>query len=1037
MNFRNSIKSILRTPVKTVLFALLIAAVTAFLYLGVNTWAASVGMLRDCDENCTTIVTMEYLGDYYPYEAAYDEGMVTEVAGMDFAPIAENQNVLLWQPAELSIGIADGFVAHSEAMLYTDFCVLVVNGIHQFSENSPYYGTLVESLYSYRSYTPGRAVYVYDGRLEDVDFVPDPEATYVLFGYCTPSGMSLDLYLIRLNNQMAELSGIDCDAVVPYQEIESIAALREDADNIFLLIADYYNVMSNKLYIYRTESLPELEEFNQNYMSLLSGRLFTREEAQAGAQICVISETLANSRGLKVGDTLTLRIPEDGATLPATFFLGQRLTVTESYMVVGIVSYYEGYQFNVYVPASPRSPHPAHYIYKLGQATLKNGTTRAFLAQIRPLLPARVSLSVYDQGYQATADSLLVIKNAAIALSLVALAVTTAALAFFAYLFTDRQRDAVETMRCFGARKTETRLYLLIGVSVVALVAISVGIWVGTRFAQDLVERAYAFISELQAVDTRYSDGYMGITKSFSPVATLSVPLALSVGSGILGLSLALCLYFAEKTVSGRLIAARARARVRRVPKKSSIALSGALRHAMLSIRRGGARSFIVPAFSAAALLFVITLQSTLVSYGTARETLCDNAALQGYCATMYGKFSDNLYIENKNAKLLLDSGFLGDSTLTSHTNYSFLGVIQHADGTPGSAGQAPNTTNPYVLEDLLNKIQVQPYVIFTNNVENAPEFYFDEFHGEFLPGWAASRFMRRDWTELPCIVSTQFMLNEGVSLGDIIRVYALFNYPYGYQASSEWPTFVELDMKVVGSFLREEGQDNIYCPLSLGALDPEHSTLNELIQSSVPLAMGRYKANTAGLIGELTRQQLVDVLIDSKYISSFSFTLRDSRELGAFKDYLEETGFSALKQWNNLGIFVLIEDAEFNDALGSINQRSKYLQILYPVLLTLVCMLGVITGFLVVNSRREDIALMRGMGTPKARIFATIFGEQLLLLLLGALPAAAAWFAHDGAAQLASPATYAFFACYALSAAFSAALQNRKSALSILSEKE
>ena len=399
MIFRNSIKSIIRTPVKTVLFTLLIAAVTAFLYLGVNTWSASVEMLRECDENCTTIVTMEYLGDYYPYEAAYDEGMVTEVAGMDFTPVAENENVLLWQPAELSIGIADGFVARSENMLYTDFCVLVVKGIHQYSENSPYYGTLVESLYSYRGYTPGRAVYVYDDRLEDVDFVPDPEATYVLFGYCTPSGMSLDLYLIRLNNQMAELSGIDCDTVVPYQQIESIEALRAETDNIFLLIADYYNVMSNKLYIYRTESLCELEEFNQNYMSLLSGRLFTQEDAQKGAKVCVISKR-SPTTGVE-GRRHAHAACRKAAPPARHVLLGSEADRTESYTVAGIVSYYEGYQFNVYVPAVPQSPHPSHYIC-LARPRSKTAR-RTFLAGIRPLLPRAFPLR-FDQGYQATAD---------------------------------------------------------------------------------------------------------------------------------------------------------------------------------------------------------------------------------------------------------------------------------------------------------------------------------------------------------------------------------------------------------------------------------------------------------------------------------------------------------------------------------------------------------------------------------------------------------------------------------------------------------
>jgi hypothetical protein len=65
------------------------------------------------------------------------------------------------------------------------------------------------------------------------------------------------------------------------------------------------------------------------------------------------------------------------------------------------------------------------------------------------------------------------------------------------------------------------------------------------------------------------------------------------------------------------------------------------------------------------------------------------------------------------------------------------------------------------------------------------------------------------------------------------------------------------------------------------------------------------------------------------------------------------------------------------------------------------------------------------------------MFGEQLALLLLGALPAAAAWLVYGDRAQLATPGAYAFLMSYALSAAFSIALQNRKSALSILSEKE
>ncbi len=1035
MIFRNSIKSILRTPVKTVLFTLLIAAVTAFLYLGVNTWAASDAMLRDCDDNCTTIVTMEYLDEFGSGTGSKSEAMLSDIDGIDFDAIAENENVLLWQPSNIGMGIADGFTA-KDGGDYSRYCVLIVSGLSQYSEGSPYTGKLVESLYSYRPYEIGRTVFIYSDQL-DIDFTPDPDATYVIHAENdSVSSSGLSVSLLPFYSFSAQQAGVG--VVDPYLEIESAEDLHADADNVYNAIARYYDVMNNTLTVVGARELADIEEFNQNYLRIVSGRLFSRQEADAGAKVCVISETLANDRELKVGDTLTVHLPDDEAS--TAYAWGDKMSREENFTIVGIVNYHEDYHLNVYVPSAPALAQPVRYLYDLGQATIKNGTADAFLAGIEPLIPGeRIFINVYDQGYQATADALNVIKKAAIALSVIAFAVTLAVLAVFAYLFEDKQRGPVEIMRCFGTSKAETRLYLMFGVSLISLVAIAAGILAGTAYAQKLVETAYAFVSELQSVDLRYSDGYLGLTKEFTPVATLSLPLAFASGAVVLFISLFLCLYFAERTVSGRLITARARVRVRRSPKKSSVALSGALRHAILSIRRGGARSFLVPVLCAAALLFVASLQSTLASYDAAREALYENTALRGYCATMRGKFSDSLYIPNQYAKKLVDSGYMDNVSYTYKINYVYLGIPERADGSVGHADPVPQPLDPYELEYLYETLFSQPNIVFTDAVEGAPEFYFEAFHGDFMPGWDEARFASRDWEKLPCIVSSQFMNEHDISLGDTIRVY-VNNYLYF------GPTFTGIDMQVVGSFARVANQNNIYCPLPLGALAPERSTLNKP-DSDVPLKTGEYLwyvglgdfMMRGGDIDSflLTQQQTIDIMLDNNHVSSLTFTPHDIRNLGEFKDFLEEAGFSGPKMGRLIRICVLVEDAQFNEALGSITQRSKYLEILYPVLLALVCMLGVITGFLVVNNRREDIALMRGMGTQKRRIFATVFGEQLMLLLFGALPALAAWFMREGAAQLITLGVYAFPVCYALSAAFSVAQQNFKSALSILSEKE
>lgn len=1032
---RNSIKSIIRTPFKTIMFLLLIAAVTAFLYLGINTWAASSSMLRDCDENYTTIVTIEYLEDYGSNKGSKSEAMLADIASIDFDAIASNENVILWQPSDTGMGSAANIVYNDFKSDYSDYCVFLVTGIRKFAEGSPYYGKLVKSLYSMYNYDPGYAIFIEDN-FEKFGFEPDPTATYVLHAVNRRTNANgLLIEISPFYSWIAQEAGVNCADIKPFQEIDSVEAFDADGDNVYQTIARFYAAMNNSLMVCRARELEDLEEFHQNYLYPVSGRLFTREESDAGAKVCVISQNLAENHKLKVGDVLTIRLPDDDS---ATMYAwGDRMSRQENLTVVGIVNYNEDYYRNVYTTPLTDSARPVRYMYDLGQATIKNGTADEFIAAIKPLLPERTFIAVYDQGYQATASALRVIRNAAITLSIVAFIVTIAVLSFFARMFTDKQREAIETMRCFGAKKNEARLYLMVGACLISFLAILTGILLGAGSAQRVIEYAYKFVSELQVVDMRYSDGFRGLVKQFKPVMTMPYIFAVIVGAGVLVASVALCLYHAEKTISGKLIAARARIRVRRPPRKSSTALSGPLRYAVIYIRRSGLRSLLVPFLCTAAMMFVSLLQSTLTSYDTAKKNLYDSTELTGYCAQMNGKFSDMLVINNTHAQKLVAMENISDVKYTYTLNYSYLGIVRHADGSEGNAGFAPIASDPYKLEILNSTLLAQPNIIFTDEAKSAPEFFFADFHADFMHGWDETRFSSRDWETLPCIVSTQFMSKNGIEFGDTIRVYVKDYFIGAFN-------FIDIEMQVVGSFTRVANQDNIYCPLPMGALDPENSRLHELPRKYHTITTGKYlKAATdypyieSLNMGMFSQQQILDIILDNKYVSSLTFKIRDPRLLGEVKDTLEREGFSGPADPNRIRVCVVIEDAQFSETLSSIEQRSKYMQMLYPVLLVLVCILGLITGYLTVNSRREDITLMRGMGTKKLRILATIFIEQLLLLLFGILVAIALCFAAGDTTQLASPSVYAFSICYALSVTVSVILQNAKKALTILSEKE
>ncbi|NLA95929.1 MAG: hypothetical protein GX838_03700, partial [Clostridiaceae bacterium] len=287
----------------------------------------------------------------------------------------------------------------------------------------------------------------------------------------------------------------------------------------------------------------------------------------------------------------------------------------------------------------------------------------------------------------------------------------------------------------------------------------------------------------------------------------------------------------------------------------------------------------------------------------------------------------------------------------------------------------------------------------------------------------------------LPVIIPDAMMSAYAIEYGDIISLYTQDHF---YEAHS--PSLRFMEVEVVGSFKGLTAWNHLYAPLPLGALEPENSSLNEILKemglTDHRLETGRYRA-PFGFWKDFTEQQILDVSLDNYYISSMTFNISDPAKLTAVRDSLEKNGFSGAGVDGSIRVSLVLEDSQFLEKVRSIDQRSFYLELLYPVLVLLVTLLGLLTGFLSIRARRENIALMRSLGTKKSAIFRTIFGEQALLLLLGGGMAAALWLIVRGPAELVSAKTHAFMIGYAISAFISIILQNRKSALTVLSEKE
>lgn len=557
---------------KAVLFALLTAMATMFLYLAVNTWLSSERMLRECDEAYTTIAVLEYIGDNYPGETEYDPDMQAAAAAFDYSSITGSEHALSWEQTNLSVGSVEGMAARSQQIPYRSGCVLVVENIRYVDGYDAYWGDIVAAPYSFTEEARGKHVFLdlpldyehpvteektFDGEVHEITSYPplytfDPEKRYVIAGEYTD--------LIRPTKTVrptpfysAADSAAGVSSIAAFAEVDDVEALLSDQTNPYMQISDFYRMMNNKVYVQFTYDLSVLNPFYQELVKLNEGRLFTTEEADAGAKVCVVSETVAACTGRGIGDFIEVKLfRASGLPLSDCYWTEESIAATERYEIVGITNYVEGYQYNIYVP-QPKDTVVAlgerQYFYTLGQAVLKNGSAIAFEEALSPHLTNRMLLSTYDQGYQDVADSIAMIRQTAVVLTIAASVSALVVLALFGFLFIMRQRETVETMLYLGTPRRAAYGYLLFGAALLVLLSAALGACAGSLLSDRLIQGAYGMVCALQAIDLRYSNGYSGVVREFTPMSQTSPLFALAIVLVVFAAALIFCLFFAQRVV--------------------------------------------------------------------------------------------------------------------------------------------------------------------------------------------------------------------------------------------------------------------------------------------------------------------------------------------------------------------------------------------------------------------------------------------------------------------------------------------------------
>lgn len=876
---------------------------------------------------------------------------------------------------------------------------------------SAYRGIISSVLYTYE----GKEGVLATFEPGDTGFAPESGKRYLVHGAFTDS--------VSANRTFTVTAFYEGCGTAPYLELSGAddPAL---TDSLFTDYASYYALANNYVRLEASDHIAALEPFHQGALYLEQGRF-----PQAGEQgACVVDGRTAAQMDLSLGDTVEVEAltstPEDRFRLTAG---GEKKALE----VVGITVPSQDYAGCLWVSGGEGGFASPLFGYQLGRAVLDNALGRQAADALQALAPDGVRVTLYDQGWSTAAQPLQAMEATALAVTAACACGALVVLFLFGYLFVGRQRETVSVLVSLGVPAGKVRLWLLSGAAVVAGIAALAGAIVGALSLGAILRAALASAQGLYAVDQRYSQAAIGVAKAAQGLGRLPRWPAMAAGLAVFLAALALCLFFL-RLARRQTAPERGRTRVR-VPRGGTSTLGrGALRSALLSMGRGGWRSAVVPAAALVLALLLGLLFSGTQGWSGQIDALYGTAQIGGQVTSTNGRQATSLTVSIPKARLLWQSGMLSRLSVSKGWHYWFYEEM------PGFADTS------FGQETKAAWIGRQPELVALNSLDAAPAFYYgDPPQVEWLEGWDESFLSGSDyysvldcmsywqgypisysgaseWLTYPCLVSQSFLEERSLELGDT------FEMQVRMEIKGQDHDLV-LSFQTVGAYSGSTSQQEIYVPMSFWC-DPSWITGEE-----APVADGERITSSSNFSDKAGRDAYFYV---NTTLSTCRFTLASPRQLDRFRDYLEDQGISQVGHTGRDRTTVVLQDQAFVETVSALGRYVTFSQILLPALCAAVGLLGFVISWLMVNGRRMEFAIMRGLGASRGRVFLSFFLEQALLALAGCALGGLVLTAL-GAGGTGWLATAGFLICYLAGCALAVLAVVRTRLIQLLSEKE
>lgn len=791
---KNGLRGVWRSPGKALLFFFLISILTALLALGGSVYDAVAGYLADCDDYYRTIGVLEYMGQEYPDSAVYDHNLETALPGLDQRALAALPGVQSWEPSHTALGIVPGFQRTDPYLYDKNQAVLIVGNLFWEKSLGAYQGVILEYLSSFQD-NAGKLIYISPGTLDGQTLEQD--TTYVVTGRYV-QGINFSIWFMpEPVAYQTETGRQTLPAAVPLE-----GPVEENALYPWSVAMANRN---NSLRVQMTRDLASFYPFQQQDLLLAQGRMPTAEEYAQGAKVCLLSEGIVQAMGLELGDPVDLQLYGAmagnlyDACLPGNDAWGQA-----RYTLVGVFSSSIDYWDWAFIPDSPDYPTaPCPTGYTVGQFQLKNSMADQFDQAAQDLLPPGFRLTVYDQSYSLHAKPYLELLGIAKLFLALCCLVIAAVLALFGYLFVYRQREAAELMIALGSGKGHVYRYFTAGAGSIVLPAAACGGVISLVLHQVVLQFIADFAAKYQAPDLRYSNANLSIAKELAFEPSLQGWIFALACVVLLAAALASCALMTRSVLTRKKPRRKCRERAPRHLGHSSRLPGSPLKYAVLSIRRSGLRTASILLLSAVVAVFLGQLATTGDVYRKKLDALYDNTTLRGSCMDYRGRIINNLSLNPQSLQILYDADLFDTLDITSSTmRYRLAGLRQDREGKVYQIDADPIPEDLFAQRVLSEQFKNAPRIIRTSSLTHSPDFYYSE---EPQITWLEGYDERclRGWDPSICVMSTDTLQENGLFLGDIIRLLICSGTDYFYWA----------DLLIVGGYTSQAYTNTVYLP--------------------------------------------------------------------------------------------------------------------------------------------------------------------------------------------------------------------------------